>query len=69
MCLRDMYVQSPQQAEEDNEQRKRQEQILMEKLLEQEAMMEEDQKVRHRISILKFAFWGRRLQWITKTRR
>lgn len=35
-----------QQAEEDNEQRKRQEQILMEKLLEQEAMMEENQKVR-----------------------
>lgn len=34
-----------QQAEEDNEQRKRQEQILMEKLLEQEAMLEENQKV------------------------
>lgn len=34
-----------QQAEEDNEQRKRQEQILMEKLLEQEAMLQEDQKV------------------------
>lgn len=36
---------SSQQAEEDNEQRKRQEQILMEKLLEQEAMLEENQKV------------------------
>lgn len=36
---------SLQQAEEDNEQRKRQEQILMEKLLEQEAMLEGDQKV------------------------
>lgn len=40
------HVKSPQQAEEDNEQRKRQEQIMLEKLLEQEAMMEEDQKVR-----------------------
>lgn len=39
-----VYVLS-QQAEEDNEQRKRQEQILMEKLLEQEAMLGEDQKV------------------------
>lgn len=39
-----VYVLS-QQAEENNEQRKRQEQILMEKLLEQEAMLEEDQKV------------------------
>lgn len=39
-----VYVLS-QQAEEDNEQRKRQEQILMEKLLEQEAMLEENQKV------------------------
>lgn len=35
-----------QQAEEENEQRKRQEQILMEKLLEQEAMEQEDQKVK-----------------------
>lgn len=34
-----------QQAEEENEQRKRQEQMLMEKLLEQEAMEQEDQKV------------------------
>lgn len=41
-----MFLIHPQQAEEDNEQRKRQEQILMEKLLEQEAMMEENQKVR-----------------------
>lgn len=66
-----VYVQSPQQAEEDNEQRKRQEQILMEKLLEQEAMMEEDQKVSHDIYIyiLPLAFWGRRLQRITATRR
>lgn len=66
-----VYVHSPQQAEEDNEQRKRQEQILMEKLLEQEAMMEEDQKVSHYIYIyiLPLAFWGRRLQWITATRR
>ncbi|KAG8000707.1 Formin-like protein 3, partial [Nibea albiflora] len=38
------FVKAYRQAEEDNEQRKRQEQILMEKLLEQEAMMEEDQK-------------------------
>lgn len=36
----------PQQAEEDNEQRKRQQQLLMEKLLEQEALRQEEQKVR-----------------------
>lgn len=37
----------PQQAEEENEQRKKQEQALMEKLLEQEALMEQqDPKVR-----------------------
>lgn len=46
VCVHHMNV-SLQQAEEDNEQRKRQEQIMMEKLLEQEAMMEEDQKVSH----------------------
>lgn len=37
----------PQQAEEENELRKKQEQALMEKLLEQEALMEQqDPKVR-----------------------
>ncbi|XP_042075119.1 formin-like protein 2 isoform X2 [Haplochromis burtoni] len=38
------FVKAYRQAEEDNEQRKRQEQIMLEKLMEQEAMMEEDQK-------------------------
>uniref|UniRef100_A0A8C4DJF4 Formin-like 2a n=1 Tax=Dicentrarchus labrax TaxID=13489 RepID=A0A8C4DJF4_DICLA len=38
------FVKAYRQADEDNEQRKRQEQIMMEKLLEQEAMMEQDQK-------------------------
>ncbi|XP_054470740.1 formin-like protein 2 isoform X2 [Anoplopoma fimbria] len=38
------FVRAYRQAEEDNEHKKRQEQILMEKLLEQEAMMEEGQK-------------------------
>ncbi|XP_054642397.1 formin-like protein 2 isoform X4 [Dunckerocampus dactyliophorus] len=38
------FVKAYRQAEEDNEQRKRQQQIMMEKLLEQEAMMEADQK-------------------------
>lgn len=51
-------VASPQQAEEDNEHRKRQEQLLMEKLLEQEAMMEEDQKVRRCIFVLPLVFLG-----------
>lgn len=38
------FVKTYRQAEEENEQRKRQEQILMEKLLEQEAMEQENQK-------------------------
>lgn len=38
------FVKAYRQAQEDNEHKKRQEQILLDKLLEQEAMMEEDQK-------------------------
>lgn len=46
-----------QQAEEENEQRKRQEQILMEKLLEQEAMEQENQKVKHAVCVFTYAMF------------